>query len=423
MANNRFKVDNGLAVSGNAEFYQRIDAHANAHFNNDLFVVSGNLVVNGTLIYANVVIGNGGIRAVADQQDLGNTTNRFNLFGYRVQIDDTLVPLANGVAVGNTTRRFEVFANNLNATTITVGAGGSINATYFNGTASNANTVGNLDANGIIVRTGTATAVARSVNVSSNGITITNGDGLAGNPTLALAFGAGMFANTTGMFVNLSSLSVGTLPISRGGTGGPDRVTGLNNLLPTQNVAVADYVLRTDGTNASWVLATGPTGFTGSVGAIGFTGSVGAVGFTGSFGTQGFTGSVGFTGSAGTNGFWGSAGAVGFTGSGGLGYTGSVGFTGSAGTAGFWGSSGGVGFTGSASTVIGFTGSRGFTGSASTDKGFTGSAGALGYTGSQPSLTAPILRNVTSGYTGGGQVFVSSSTPTASAAGDIWIQI
>jgi len=73
MANNRFKVDNGLAVSGNAEFYQRIDAHANAHFNNDLFVVSGNLVVNGTLIYANVVIGNGGIRAVADQQDLGNT--------------------------------------------------------------------------------------------------------------------------------------------------------------------------------------------------------------------------------------------------------------------------------------------------------------------------------------------------------------
>jgi hypothetical protein len=394
MANNRFKVDNGLSVTGNAEFYQRIDAFANAHFNNDLFVVSGNLVVNGTLIFANVVVGNGGIRSIADQQDLGNTTNRFNLFGYRVQIDDTLVPLANGIAAGNTTRRFEVFANNLNATTITVGSGGSINATYFNGTASNANTINGLYANGFVVRTGNTTAEARSVNVSSNGITITNGDGIAGNPTLSLAFGGGMFANTTGMFVNLSSVGVGTLPILRGGTGGPDRATGLNNLLPTQNVAVTNYVLRTDGTNASWVLATGPTGFTGSAGAIGFTGSVGAVGFTGSFGTQGFTGSVGFTGSAGTNGFWGSSGAVGFTGSGGLGYTGSVGFTGSAGTNGFWGSSG----------AVGFTGSRGFT-------------------GSQPSLTAPILRNVTSGYTGGGQVFVSSSTPTASAAGDIWIQI
>jgi hypothetical protein len=30
---------------------------------------------------------------------------------------------------------------------------------------------------------------------------------------------------------------------------------------------------------------------------------------------------------------------------------------------------------------------------------------------------------VTGGYTGGGQVFVSATQPTASAAGDIWIQI
>lgn len=423
MANNRFKVDNGLAVTGNAEFYQRIDAFANAHFNNDLFVVSGNLTVNGTLVYANVVIGNGGIRAIADQQDLGNTTNRFNLFGYRVQVDDTLVPLANGVAAGNTTRRFEVFANNLNATTITVGST-SINSTYFDGTSKSANTVNGLYANGFIVRTSNTTAVARSVNVSSNGITITNGDGIAGNPTLALAFGGGMFANTTGMFVNMSSVGVGTLPILRGGTGGPDRATGLNNLLPTQNVAVTDYVLRTDGTNASWVLATGPVGFTGSVGATGFTGSIGAVGFTGSAGTNGFWGSAGGIGFTGSVGFTGSAGGTGFSGSAGFtGSKGDIGFTGSIGTAGFWGSSGTVGFTGSGG--LGFTGSRGFSGSA----GFTGSAGTngnVGFTGSQgsaASATAPILRHVTGGYTGGGQVFVTSSTPTASAAGDIWIQI
>jgi hypothetical protein len=31
------------------------------------------------------------------------------------------------------------------------------------------------------------------------------------------------------------------------------------------------------------------------------------------------------------------------------------------------------------------------------------------------------LRHVTAGFTGGGQVFVTGSTPTASAAGDIWI--
>ena len=379
MANNRFKVDNGLVVTGNAEFYQRIDSFANAHFRNDLFVVSGNLVVNGTIVYANVVVGNGGIRSIADQQDLGNTTNRFNLFGYRVQIDDLLVPLANGVAAGNTTRRFEVFANNLNATTITVGST-SINSTYFDGTSKSANTVNGLYANGFIVRTGNTSAEARSINVSSNGITITNGDGIAGNPTLSLVFGGGMFANTTGMFVNMSSVGVGTLPILRGGTGGPDRVTGLNNLLPTQNAAVTNYVLRTDGTNASWVQATGPTGFTGSVGAVGFTGSIGAVGFTGSAGTNGTNG---FTGSVGLQGFTGSVGAsggIGFTGS--AGTNGSLGFTGSTGigTTGFTGSAGTLGFTGSAGTNggTGFTGSRGFTGSA----GSPGSQGATGFTGS-----------------------------------------
>lgn len=36
---------------------------------------------------------------------------------------------------------------------------------------------------------------------------------------------------------------------------------------------------------------------------------------------------------------------------------------------------------------------------------------------------APTLRHVTGGYTSGGQVFVASTQPTASAAGDIWIQI
>ena len=356
MANNRFKVDNGLVVTGNAEFYQRIDSFANAHFQNDLFVVSGNLVVNGTLIYANVVVGLGGIRAIADQQDVGNTTNRFNIYGYRVQVDDSLVPLANGVAAGNTTRRFEVFANNLNATTITIGAGGSINSVYYSGTASNANTVGGLVDTGIVVKTGPSTAVARTIVTSTDGVTITNGNGVSGNPAINIALQSGLFSNTSGIYVNASSVAVGTLPISRGGTGGPDRVTGLNNLLPIQNVSVASYVLQTDGTNASWVLATGPTGYSGSQGIIGFTGSQGIIGFTGSAGTNGFWGSVGFTG---------SRGIIGFTGSQGV-----VGFTGSAGTNGFWGS---VGYTGSASTVIGFTGSQG-------QIGYTGS---FGYTAVQ----------------------------------------
>jgi hypothetical protein len=447
MANNRFKVDNGLAVSGNAEFYQRIDAHANAHFNNDLFVVSGNLVVNGTLVYANVVVGLGGIRAIADQQDVGNTTNRFNVFGYRVQVDDTLVPLANGVPMGNTTRRFEVFANTINvADAISLPGGQSINSTIYTGTASNANTVGNLAANGIVVRTGDSTAVARIITTGTAGVTITNGNGVSGNPSIDITFQSGLFSNSSGVYVNATSIAVGTLPVTRGGTGGPDRATAINNLLPAQSPSVADYVLRTNGTDVSWVQAVGPTGFTGSrgftgsagaTGGLGFTGSQGDRGFTGSAGTNGFWGSVGFTGSKGDIGFTGSQGDRGFTGSRGIdGYWGSVGFTGSRGAVGFTGSigdlgytgssgysgsqgytgsQGDIGYTGSASTVIGFTGSggftgsRGFTGSASTVIGFTGSQGDTGFTGSASTVI---------GFTGSASTVIGY-TGSAGSAGSI----
>jgi len=73
------------------------------------------------------------------------------------------------------------------------------------------------------------------------------------------------------------------------------------------------------------------------------------------------------------------------------------------------GPSGGPGSTG----PLGPTGPSGGPG----PTGPTGPPGPTGPTG------ANYLRNVTSGYTGGGQVFVTSSTPTASNAGDVWFQI
>ena len=45
----------------------------------------------------------------------------------------------------------------------------------------------NLAANGIFVRTGAGTVAARSVAVSGSGIAVTDGDGVAGNPTLNLS--------------------------------------------------------------------------------------------------------------------------------------------------------------------------------------------------------------------------------------------
>jgi hypothetical protein len=56
---------------------------------------------------------------------------------------------------------------------------------------------------------------------------------------------AGVLTNCNGY---PSANLVGPVPLSLGGTGGNDRITGLNNLLPTQTAGVAGYVLTTNGT-------------------------------------------------------------------------------------------------------------------------------------------------------------------------------
>lgn len=280
-ANSRFKVDNGLVASGNAIFYDRVDVEGNAHFDNDVFVVSGNLTVNGSIIYANVVIGNGGVIPISDQQPLGNTSNRFNAFLYDTTSYGTLKPNANGGALGTTTERFQVFANNITVTnTVNFPSGAAVNATNYTGTASNANTVGNVSANGFYVRTGDGTAAARSI-TSANGITTTNGNGVNGNVTLTFNAGTGLFTNSTGAHVNASAISTGTLPITRGGTGQTTKAAALDALLPTQSLSTNTYVLQSNGSGGGtqWAQLVGPTGPQGDIGPVGPSGtlSVGTV--------------------------------------------------------------------------------------------------------------------------------------------------
>jgi hypothetical protein len=468
-ANSRFKVDNGLVASGNAIFYDRVDVEANAHFKNDLFVVSGNLVVNGSLVYANVTIGQGGVLLVADQQPLGNTSNRFNAFLFNTTSYGTLRPDANGGALGTTTARFDVFANNITLTnSLQLTGGGGVNSSLYTGTASNANTVYNISANGIVVRTGTGTGTTVSI-ASTDGLSVLNGNGVAGNPTISLVANAGLFTNSSGIFVNASAITVGTLPTTRGGTGG-----SINNLLPTQTSGVKGYVLSSNGADGVlyWsqlagpqgpqgaIGAQGPAGSTGSQGATGAQGAASTVpgptgpqGATGAQGAQGTTGSQGPqgpsvqgpTGPQGAQGIQGPQGAQGTTGAQGAASTvpGPQGTTGAQGAQGPIGPQGLTGAQGAASTVAGpqgpqgFTGAQGATGAQGSPgingaQGATGAQGAAGASitgaqgpqgaqGSAASAAAPILRHVTSGFTSGGQVFVTGSTPTASAAGDIWI--
>ena len=59
----------------------------------------------------------------------------------------------------------------------------------------------------------------------------------------------------------------GTLNIANGGTGGNSRITGINNLLPTQ-AGFATQVLTTDGTNALWL----PVAASGTVNSVNVNG-------------------------------------------------------------------------------------------------------------------------------------------------------
>ena len=392
-ANSRFKVDNGLVASGNAIFYDRVDVQANAFFNNDLFVVSGNLVVNGSLVYANVTIGQGGIFLIADQQPLGNTTNRFNAFLYDTTSFGTLRPNANGGALGTTTERFQVFANNITVTnTVNFPSGAAVNSSLYTGTASNANTVYNISTNGIVVRTGTGTGTTVSV-ASTNGISVTNGNGVSGNPTIGFVANAGLTVNAAGVWVDASAITVGTLPTTRGGTGG-----SINNLLPAQSAGTSGYVLSSNGADQVlyWAQLAGPQGPQGATGTQGAQGATGAQGAAGPQGAQGLTGAQGAASTvAGPQGPQGITGPQGAQGPSVQGPQGPQGITGNQGPQGPQGLTGPQGAASSVAGPQGATGAQGATGlqgaqgltgaqgAASSVAGPQGPAGAQGATGPQ----------------------------------------
>lgn len=78
-----------------------------------------------------------------------------------------------------------------------------------------------------------------------------------------------------------------------------------------------------------------------------------------------------------------------------------------------------LGFTPYNSTnPSGYTSNVGTVTSIATGTGLTG--GTITGTGTI-SVASPTLRNVSAGYTSGGRVFIAGTAPTASAAGDIWL--
>jgi hypothetical protein len=119
-------------------------------------------------------------------------------------------------------------------TTLAVANGGT-GATTAAGARTNLGTVNDPGSNGILVRTAANTTTPRSVAVSGTGLSVTNGDGVAGNPTVA---SNATSANTNSTIVARDAsgnFSAGTITAALSGnvtgnvTGNASTATALQN--------------------------------------------------------------------------------------------------------------------------------------------------------------------------------------------------
>ena len=130
--------------------------------------------------------------------------------------------------------------------TLDVGAGTGIqvNADDIALSPSNVLSLFNLATSGIVARTAANTVTARTITGTANRIAITNGDGVAGNPTLDIASTyAGQNTITTLGTVTTGTWNGSTLAVGYGGTG----VTTLTGLVKGNGASA--FTAAVDGTD------------------------------------------------------------------------------------------------------------------------------------------------------------------------------
>lgn len=255
MANNVFKVDNGLTVSGgdlrvvNAN---AVELRANTTIAADASV-SANLAVSGNTSLAKTSI-SGDFIPTANGKVLGGSTSTFDSHTGNNVVYGYLNPSSNGVALGSTSAQWDLNARTVVAASSIVVAGVvTINSLGVSATTTNANNVFGLTTTGIVVRTGAAAGSTRTI-TGGNTLTVVNGDGVAGNPTLSIPLQAGLFNNTQGVYINASAIAVGQLPISYGGTGSTTAYGAF------QNIVAGGVSVNTTGSAYTYILSTDNAG-------------------------------------------------------------------------------------------------------------------------------------------------------------------
>jgi hypothetical protein len=141
-----------------------------------------------------------------------------------------VVPAGKTLAVYSNGTVFKTIDAAALATTLAIANGGT-GATTAAGARTNLGTVNDPGTNGILVRTAANTTTPRSVAVSGTGLSVTNGDGVAGNPTIA---SNATSANTNSTIVARDAsgnFSAGTITAALSGnvTGNASTATALQN--------------------------------------------------------------------------------------------------------------------------------------------------------------------------------------------------
>lgn len=141
----------------------------------------------------------------------------------------------------------------LKVTTTTGALTTAVAGTDYQAADSDLTAIAALASNGVIARTGTGTAAVRTITGTSNQITVTNGDGVSGNPTLATPQNIHTGASPTfaGMtFGDAGNLAVGSTTGTKIGTATTQKL-GLWNATPIIQPASANQAALTDSTTGT----------------------------------------------------------------------------------------------------------------------------------------------------------------------------